>query len=264
MKKIYLLFFTSAFVFAANAQMKLATSYSLSVPQGEMGKNIRPVHSINLSFLTPVKGICNRFSIGAELGIGNYAYEIKEQELRFPDGTGMRTDVIYSSNVFNAAALMRVNLLGKGNVIPYINAKGGWSHFFSNITVEDPTDPSDCEVLERKNILKDNTFFAAYGGGIQLDLSLFSKKQSAGKYMIDLSVNKVRGGKLKYINTKNIQSAMHTDPNSPAPSPGKSEPLNVQFVNVNTRVIHEHQVAELYNSPLRMLDIRIGMLFTLN
>ena len=263
MKKFYLLFFTATFALVTNAQMKMGSSYSLSIPQGEMADNIRPVHSLNISFLTPIKGICNRFSVGAEMGLGNYAYESKEQDLRFSDGSGIRTDVIYSSNVFNAAMMMRLNLLGKGKAIPYLNAKAGLSHFFSNIIVEDPEDPSDCEVLERKNIIKDNTFFAAYGGGVQIDLSLFSKKQSPGKYTIDISMNKVRGGKLNYINTKNIQSAMHTDPNTPPPSSGKGEPLNIQFININTRTIHEHQVAELYNSPLRMIDIRVGMLFTL-
>ena len=81
--------------------------------------------------------------------------------------------------------------------------------------------------------------------------------------MIDISVNKIKGGKLNYINTRNIQSAMHTDPNNPVPTDGKGQPLNIQFININTQTIHEHQVAELYNSPLRMIDIRIGMLFTL-
>ena len=100
MKKIYLLLFTAALSLAANAQMKLGSSYSLSVPQGDMGDNIRPVHSLNISFLTPVKGLCNRFAVGAEIGIGNYAYETKEQDLRFSDGSGIRTDEIYSSNVF--------------------------------------------------------------------------------------------------------------------------------------------------------------------
>ena len=229
-----------------------------------MGENIRPVHGLNVSVLSSIKGLCNRLMVGAEIGVGNYAYVTKEQDLRFPDGSGIRTDVIYSSNVFNSALVMRVNLLSKGKAMPYVGAKGGLSHFFSNILVEDPEDPTSCEALERKNIIKDNTFFAAYGGGIQLDLSLFDKRETAGKYMIDISVNKMKGGRLNYINTKDIQSHVHTDPNNPTPTtPGKGEPLNIQFINITTRTIHEHQVAELYNSPLRMLDFRIGMLFRL-
>jgi hypothetical protein len=229
-----------------------------------MGDNIRPVHSLNISFLTSIKGLCNRFMVGAEIGLGNYAYVTKEQDLRFSDGSGIRTDVIYSSNVFNAALVMRANLLSKGKAIPYINAKGGLSNFFSNILVEDPEDPSSCEALERKNIIKDNTFFAAYGGGIQLDMSLLAKKEKPGKYMIDIGINKIKGGRLNYINTRDIESGAHNDPNNPTPvTTAKGEPLNIQFINITTRTIHEHQVAELYRSPLRMIDIRIGMLFTL-
>jgi len=82
--------------------------------------------------------------------------------------------------------------------------------------------------------------------------------------MIDIGINKIKGGRLNYINTKDLESHVHTDPNNPTlTTPGKGEPLNIQFINITTRTIHEHQVAELYNSPLRMLDIRIGMLFTL-
>lgn len=246
----------------ANSQFKFGSSYSLSIPQGEMADNIRPVHSLNISLLYPLKEICDRFAVGAELGIGNYAYVTKEQDLRFPDGSGIKTDVIYTSNVFNAAFFMRGNLLKKGKAIPYVNAKAGISNFFSNVIVEDPEDPSSCEALERKNIIKDNTFFMAYGGGLQLDLNLFAKKTTPGKYLIDIGVNKIRGGNLNYINTKNIQSHVHIDPNNPQP-PAKGEPLNIQFINITTQTIHEHQVAELYNSPLRMIDIKVGMLFRL-
>jgi hypothetical protein len=265
MKKIYLSLLTIFTCFIVNAQFKFGTAYSLSIPQEEMGDNIHPVHSLNVSGLYSIKGLCNRLQVGAELGVGNYAYVSKEQDLRFSDGSGINTDVIYASNVFNAALVMRANLLGKGKAIPYINAKGGVSNFFSNITVGDPDDFSSCRPLERKNIIKDNTLFAAYGGGVQLDMTLFAKKEKAGKYLIDISINKIRGGKLNYINTKDIQSHVETDPNNPTPpTTGKGEPLNIQFINITTSTIHEHQIAELYNSPLRMIDIRLGIIFKLD
>jgi len=262
MKKIYALTVILFSFVVLNAQFKLGTAYSLSIPQGEMGDNIGAVHSLNVSILHPVSKNCNRFIVGAELGIGNYAYITKEQDLRFSDGSGIKTDVIYTSNVFNGSVMLRANVLDKGNVIPYIITKAGYTNFFSNVVVEDPEDASSCEALERKNIIKDHTFFGTYGGGLQVDLNLFSKKAQQGKTIIDVSINKIKGGKINYINTKNIQSYMETDPNNPMPAP-KGEPLNIQFVNISTQMIHEHQVAELYTSPLRMLDIRIGMVFRL-
>jgi hypothetical protein len=262
MKKFYLMFFAALWCVTANSQFKFGSSYSLSIPQKEMADNIRPVHSLNISLLRALKGTCDRLAIGAEVGIGNYAYVTKEQDLRFPDGSGIKTDVIYSSNVFNAALLMRGNLVKTGKAIPYINAKAGISYFYSNVTVEDPEDPSSCKALERKNIIKDNTFFMAYGGGVQLDLSLFAEKAKPGKYVIDIGLNKIKGGSLNYVNTKNIQSHVHIDPNNPQPTT-KGEPLTIQFINITTQTIHEHQVAELYSSPLHMIDIRVGMLFRL-
>src|SRR6185503_10615566 len=262
MKKFYFLLLMTCFCFFLNAQFKLGTNYTLSIPQGEMGNNINPVHTLNISFLYTPKIFCQRFSVGTEMGFGNYAYVTKEQDLRFRDGSGIKTDVIYTSNVAKAALVLRGNLAAKGKVIPYLEAKAGTASFFSNVYVEDPEDESSCKPLESKNIINDNTFYTGYGGGVQLDGTVFDKKATPGKFMIDIGINKVQGGSLNYINTKNIQTRIHTDPNAP-PEPGKGEALNVQFINIATQTIHEHQVAELFNSKLRMIDIRIGVLFKL-
>ena len=264
MKKIYTIFSIILICLNGSAQFKLAPVYSMSVPQGEMNDNIGLLHSINLSGQYTIPGTSGRLVVGAETGIGMYATVVKQQDLRFPDGSGINTAVTYSSNVFNGGLFTRVNVLKDKLWSPYASLKGGYAQFFSNVTVEDPDDPSECRALERKNIIKDHSFFVGYGGGVQIDIKAFSRNEEEGKYIIDISVNKIRGGSLNYINTKNIQSHTHTDPNSPPPpSGGKSEPLNIHFININTQTIHEHQVAELYNSPLRMLDIRIGLLFTL-
>lgn len=262
MKKLYFLLPAIFLCFYLNAQFKLGTNYSLLIPQGEMGDNINPVHTVNLSFLYTPKVFCQRFSVGTEMGFGNYAYVTKEQDLRFPDGSGIKTDVVYTSNVVNAALVLRANLAAKGKMIPYIEAKAGNISFFSNVYVADPEDQSSCKPLEAKNIIRDNTFFATYGGGVQVDVGLFDKKATTGKFIIDIGINRIKGGKLDYINTKNIQTHVHTDPNAPV-DPGKGEPLNIQFINITTQTIHEHQVAELHNSQLRMIGIKIGMLFKL-
>lgn len=237
----------------------------MSVPQGEMGDNIGLLHSLNTSFHYSIPGTSDRLIVGAETGIGLYASITKHQELSFPDGSGIKTNVTYTSNVFNGSLFTRVNFLKNKTWSPYVNVKGDYSQFYSNVVVGDPEDGSSCEALERKNLIRDHTFFVAYGGGMQVDLSVLSKKEKPGKCLIDISVNKIRGGSLNYINTRHIETHVHTDPNNPAPpTTVKGEPLNIQFINITTQTIHEHQVAELYNSPLRMLDIKVGMLFTLN
>jgi len=37
--------------------------------------------------------------------------------------------------------------------------------------------------------------------------------------------------------------------------------LNVQFINASTQSIHEHKVAQVYTSPLKMLEFRAGITF---
>jgi hypothetical protein len=263
MKKFYPLLFITCISLTASSQTKLGGSYSMSVPRGEMGDNIGLLHSLNFTFQYSIPGTSDRLVVGAETGLGIYASIMKHQDLSFPDGSGIQTDVNYTSNVFNGSLFTRVNFLKDRTWSPYVNLKGGYSQFYSNVVVGDPEDASSCEALERKNLIRDHTFFMAYGGGVQIDLSVFSRKEKPGKCLIDLSVNKINGGSLNYINTKHIESEMHTDPNNPAPTTGKGEPFNLRFINITTQTIHEHQVAELYNSPLRMLDIKVGMLFTL-
>ena len=265
MKSFYLFMSFIILHFSSSAQFELGGSYSLSLPRQEMASNIQPLHSLNSTLLYRLPGKFSRVAVGSEIGIGLYAFVSKDQDLRFPDGSGINTTVVYSSNVFQANLLGRVRLFEKAKLNPYINGKGGYANFFSNVTIEDPDDPSACRPLDRKNLINDHTFYFAYGGGVELDLSLFSKNQKQGVAVIDIAANSVRGGNLDYINTKNIQEHVHVDPNNPPPSPqpGKSTPLNVRFINVSTQAIHEHQVAEVYNSPLRMLDIRIGVRFRL-
>jgi hypothetical protein len=74
--------------------------------------------------------------------------------------------------------------------------------------------------------------------------------------MIDISANTIRGGEISYINTKHLMDPQNmTDPDG--------KPLNVEFINVSTQSIHEHTVAQVYDSPLRMLEFKAGITFRL-
>jgi hypothetical protein len=262
MKKIYSTILFSFFVLAVSAQSGLSLQYSLGLPEGDMNKNINAVHSFNAGYQYTFPWLKDRIMLGGELGIGAYANTSKMQDLRFPDGTGTTTMVHYNSNVFNSALFTKVKLFEDTRLNPYLSFKGGYSLFFSNITVDDPEDPDDCAVLEHKNLMQDHSFYVAYGGGVLIDLASYKRKHARGLSYVDISINKTRGNNLDYINTKHLQSHNHSDPNNPPPiGDGKSEPLNIRFINLNSQVVHEHQVAEVYNSPLRLLDIRIGVVF---
>jgi opacity protein-like surface antigen len=256
MKYIYTSLFI-AITLSSTAQFKITTGYSLSLPQQEMSKNINMLHSLNAGGSYQLPGKFSRIQIGADFTWGTYANTYKKQTFTFRDGSTTTTMVDYSSNVLQGGLNARVLLAENKAVLPYINAKVGYSSFYSNIYIEDPNDPGGCKALDQSNIIKDGTFTAGYGGGMQIDWGYFSKRGTKGRHWVDISANNVRGGKIEYINTKKLYDAN----NPPTASDGKA--LNVKFINASTNEIHEHQVAEVFTTPLRMMEIKVAAVFAL-
>ena len=257
MKFIFTLLMGFLFFSANSQQWKVTSSYSLAMPKQEMGKNIQPAHSMQTGISYQLPGALKRLSVGLEFGIGIYAYESIDQTFQFDNNTSTVLPVDYSSNVFNANLQARFNLLSDKNlIIPYINAKGGLYNFYSSIYIGDPEDEGGCHALEQENIMNDKTMYWSAGAGLQINTGIFSKKKHNTRVMIDISANTIRGGEISYINTKNLLDA-------PATTDPDGKPLNVQFINASTQSIHEHKVAQVYTSPLRMLEFRAGITFKL-
>ncbi|MEO7982680.1 MAG: hypothetical protein ABI688_01235, partial [Bacteroidota bacterium] len=234
------------------------TGYAFSTPRQQMADNIKPLHSIATGLLYKLPGKLSRLQAGIDLAWGTYANTRKEQTFNFGNGVSTRTWVNYSSNVIQANLAGRVMLLEDKKIIPYVSGKAGYTSFYSNIYIEDPADAGGCKALDQRNLIKDGTISAGYGGGLQLDLSLFTKNKEKGTRYIDIGVNKISGSNIEYINTKKLIDAS----NPPVNSSGKA--LNVEFINATTQQIHEHQVAEVYTTPLRMLEFKISTVFVLN
>lgn len=146
-------------------------------------------------------------------------------------------------------------------VNPYLSGKLGYANFFSKVFVHDPEDEDDCRPLDKKTPIRDHSFFASYGAGLQVDIG---GKNNPKNVWLDFSVSRLHGTRLDYINVKDIKDHVHNDPNNPIPPSDKSAPLSIRFVNVATQTIHEHQLAEVYNSPLQQLEFKLGVLWRLN
>jgi hypothetical protein len=261
MKYFYLLALSITTCLDALSQTTTAFSYSLSLPQHEMRNNIRPVHSLNINFMSHFKNMSN-LSLGIEGGFGQYAAFTREQEIRLPDGSGFKADVRYSSNVASVGVLTRYQLFKDAKVNPFLMGKLGYANFFSSVVVDDPKDEDDCEPLERKTPISDHSFFVSYGAGLQIDISTRTNPQ---KTWINISLSQLHGTKLSYIDVKEIKHHdhdMNTD-NSAATSNGKV-PVNVTFINVSTQAIHKHQLATAHNSPLRLMEIKFAVMCRLN
>jgi hypothetical protein len=182
-----------------------------------------------------------------------YASKRIEQTFQFDNNVASVVPVNYSSNVFNGNLQARLNLFSNKNVIiPYINAKGGFYNFFSTIYIEDPNDPGGCHALENKSIINAKTLYWSAGGGLQINPAIISKNKRKGNVLIDISANTIRGGTMDYINTKHLIDAQSI--NDPA-----GKPLEIKFINASTQQIHEHTVAQVYTSPLRLLEFRAGV-----
>lgn len=255
--RIFYTLFISLLTLTAQGQFYLQTGYSASLPQQDMNRNINLLHSVKVGGYYRLPDNLKRVWVGADLGWGMYALTTKTQTFRFRDGSSTVTQVNYSSNVVQAAMNARVTLLEDAKVLPYVSGRAGYTSFYSNIFIEDPMDIDGCRPLDQRNIIRDGTGFAGYGGGLMLDWRLFSRHARKNGGWIDLSVTNIRGGRLDYINTKKL-----IDPSNP-PTDSDGKPLNVQFVNATTNEIHEHQVAQVFSTPLRMLEIRLSAVFSI-
>ncbi len=257
MKFISSLLMVCLFFSANSQQFKITSGYSLGLPRQDLSKNIQPVHSMQTGLLYQFPGELKRLSVGLEIGIGIYASETIDQTFQFDNNTSTVLPVDYSSNAFNANMQARFNFLSDKNfIVPYINAKGGLYNFYSSIYIGDPEDDNGCHALEQENIMNDKTMYWSAGGGLQINPTIFSKNKHSTRLMIDISANTIRGGEISYINTKHLMDA-------PATSDPDGKPLNVRFINASTQSIHEHKVAQVYTSPLRILEFRAGITFML-
>lgn len=256
MKYIYFFLFSCSSLFSS-AQSGIGFSYSCSAPLGDMSKNIGTIHSLTMDYMYRLPGKWNRLEAGVDMGWGIYASQRKKQTFTFTDGSTTTTWVNYNSNMVQGGIQARLRLTKDRLAVPYLSGKIGYHSLYSNIYVEDPEDEGGCKALQQRNIIKDGSITASYGGGVLVDLALFSPKSRKERVFFNLSVQHTAGGRIDYINTKKLIDAN----NPPVGTDGK--PLNLQFINASTQQIHEHQVAQVFNSPLRMLDCRLSMFFLL-
>jgi hypothetical protein len=251
-------FYIFVFVFitmSLQAQFRTGISYVLGVPLSKMADNINPIHQVNVSGgYTPAS--FKWITFGAELGAGNYANKRVLTTFNFGNGNPTETYVNYSSNTISTNANFAINFTKDKLFTPYVIVKTGYSKFFSNIFVEDPKDIDGCKALEKKSIIKDKTTTLSYGGGFRYEVGNKSKSKKGVRQFIEFQIAKVKGGDVDYINTRNLLEPHHTNSSNTNSNGGKS--VAMSFINVQSNVIHNHYVAEMYTTPLRLVEIKLG------
>jgi hypothetical protein len=219
-----------------------------------MANHINAVHQFKIAGLYRLPGAFKNLQVGMEYGLGNYANLKMPTTFSFGNGNPTTTNVIYSSNTLQANTIIKLELLQNFFIRPYFTAKAGIQTWYSNINIEDPADLDGCHPLEKKTILKDNSSTLGYGGGVMVDLSSFTKIARKGKHFLDFELISTKGGSLNYMNTRNLKDHHIATGNSG----DGGKPLNMKFINITSNLIHEHQVAEVFTTPLRLLEFKIS------
>ncbi len=254
MKHFFTLLLASSFV-AAQAQFQLGFNYMFSAPIGTLGENIQPVNSFTMSGAANLKAN-KHFVLGGEISIGTYAHTKQKQTYTSPsDGQSTTTDVDFNSNLYNYHVIAGYEFTLCTNVIPYVTAKVGGSSFSTEILIQDPNDPHSCEPLDQQTAFHDAAFSAGAGAGVRVDAGSIFNKSRKGRVWFNFSADYLWGTSLDYINVK------YLSPDQKSQNLVSRE-VSARFVDVHTNEIHEHNIAQVYNSSINLLNFKIGVIRT--
>jgi len=265
MKKTLLLFatsFTTLFVSAQNFGAGL--NYNADIPL----MSAMPKMSMNNGggatlFFKPVED--SRFSVVSDLSAGCFAYKTIKQDYIFTDGGSTSTNVNYSSNMMKALLGFQLDF-GKRNdaCIPYLRVQGGYNFMNSKIYIEDPSDPDGCKALENRITFSNGNFIYSLGGGLLINLKRYAGNEPPknNHHYIDISLSYLGGSRAQYVNVNYMTDTEHgvTNGCNMSSMPGTRD-LDAKFVNVSTNNVHEHKIAEVYTSPFKMINFKIGYVF---
>jgi hypothetical protein len=260
MKKLLLAITGSFCCLISFAQMDLGFGYTNQTPLGDMSGNISAAQGFHfqMGYRFPFAG--KQLVASIETGNGRYGKQKVTQSFQNED---MSTAAEYPVNYINFASFNHLNiryeLVRNKNIIPYVQVLGGHQSLGTRvrINVYDENNRDDCAPLENEVTFRKGTMVAGYGAGLLMKLGARSKCSQQRGTSLNLSVTRIHGRKVEYVNVKQLEQPVTTGP------PPDSKPLTMPFVNINTNRIHNHTVAQLYNSPLQQLQIKLGLLFEL-
>jgi len=222
--------------------------YQLSLPIKQMKQGMNAVHSFQIGGAVPLHFISPNIEAGIQLSYGWYA--LKSYGIHYTFGNNIiNTSIDYSSTMLQAGTMVNYYFNRKKRLQPFIGIQAGYTGLLSNFYIEDPRDPAACIALEQEEIQSDGTLYFGYGGGVRFHLK---GAESRLKSFLELNGNLLHGGNVSYINANQINH--HSQPLSIS----NGNAVQVRFRNPATNDVHNHTVAEVYNNPLRMLQLKLS------
>lgn len=206
------------------------------------------------------------FVVELKTSTNGYSSRTIEQTFLFSDGSSTQTDVKYSSG-FNQSSLgMKVQIGSDTRLISgFVSPQIGTVRNQSRIVIYDPIDIDACAPLDRVKTHKYRGYFYGTEVGVDLDFALFWKSAPEGKNKFNISAMALQGfGMFNYVNIKHMKDHshyLHEDGEEMAVTDDGRTDVTATFINVSTQDIHQHKIAELYSSKLRMWQFSLGMTF---
>lgn len=235
-----------------SAQADLVFQLNNTLPQGIMAGRMAKAWGASGQVLYRFPE--SRFALGGEMGINSYGEQCSRQTYRFTDGSTTETDVHVGNDFAQFNVVGRVDLRAGGGLMPYAIAKVGYMHYWTNLNIANPADPTNCHPLENTTLLEDGALAGTLGAGVRWDVSGLFKKLDTRRYWLDVSAEYMTGGRVRFMNV-NLPPATTHQHQVPAGGP---DPFSARFINPQTQVVHEHHVGDVYNAPIENISLRFG------
>lgn len=260
MKKIYLLFIMLPMLGFSQGNFQIGTHFGTYSPFKNQMPKMGTVYG--MGFNASYKPFMNiPVAIDWTNHFGTYYNRTMQETYYFNETSSTTTDVTYTSKMRTNLLGLKVDLTNEYSAVrPYITPQIGWSTLKSKIYIADPNDVDDCQPLDRRT----NHIFrgTVYGGevGLQVDMNkLFKGIGTENTHFLYISGSYLRGFQMfEYINQKHMQQHEHGVHQDGTIEGEDGRALTTQFVNVTTNEIHEHKIAEVYNTPYEMWGLKIG------
>jgi hypothetical protein len=249
--------------FAKAQHFEWGTGFINQTPQGTMSDNIRAANGFGTQLGYRIPILKNKLVISSEFGSGRYGKKRLEQTFQ---NDLVQTPTNFMVNYINFSNFSHLNLryeiLKDKKWTPYVHITGGRQTLGTRVRInvhEDQIGGDECVPLEDEVTFRKRTMVWGYGGGVMINLlSKQDMKLGIPYVCLNLSVSQIQGGNLEYINVKQLEQ-LTTPPT--ANDAGKE--WGVPFTNLNTNNIHNHTIARVYNSPLKQLQFRVGIILSL-
>jgi len=242
----------------SQAQFELGMGYLHSKPRGPMSTYMNGSghgFSMDIAYRIPRTNL----SVGFQGGVSQYGFEEREDSYRFANGYEGNINVeIY--NYFSTNNLyLRYDLANDVFTQPYLFIGGGLSRIYTDLSLFDPREEftSDCpKPIETTTLLKDGTSYLLLGAGLRFDLSYPIKSLERRKLLLDIRVNYLNGGEVRYMS---LNKPVSNPPGLPA------ENILISFASAaQPEVIHEYHAGSSFQTRMQLITVNAGLFFVFN